>query len=78
MLFFFRREVVLDVESLPDLLWRLALDHIRDGLAPDIEECLDVEVIRSLNTNQSSVRKRTKSLQDSLELFQKASLGQLA
>lgn len=32
-----RREVVLDVEGLADLLGRLAFDHIGDGLAADIE-----------------------------------------
>jgi len=38
----------LDVESLADLLWRLALDHVGDGLASHIEKRLDVEIIRSL------------------------------
>jgi hypothetical protein len=41
-------EVVLDVESLTDLIGRLALDHVRDGLAADIEESLDVEVVGGL------------------------------
>ena len=57
-----RGEVVLDVESLPDLLRSLAwewiydvlplptvllltLDHVGDGLAADVEQPLDVEVI---------------------------------
>lgn len=39
-------EVVLDVEGLADLLWRLALDHVCDGLAADIEEGLNVHVVR--------------------------------
>jgi hypothetical protein len=40
-------EVVLDIERLADLLWRLALDHIRDRLAPDVEQRLDVHVVCS-------------------------------
>jgi len=40
-------EVVLDVEGLADLLWGLALDHVRDSLAADIEKLLDVEVVGS-------------------------------
>ena len=38
-------EVVLDVEGLADLLWRLALDHVRDCLAANIEQRLDVHVV---------------------------------
>jgi hypothetical protein len=38
----------LDVERLPDLLGRLALDHLRHRLARQIQEALDVEVIGSL------------------------------
>ena len=41
-------EVVLDVEGLTDLLGRLALDHVRDSLAADIEEGLNVQVVGSL------------------------------
>ena len=33
---FLRGEVVHDVEELPNLLRGLALDHIGDGLAPNI------------------------------------------
>ena len=40
------REVVLDVEGLADLLRRLALDHVGDGLAADVQQCLDVHVVR--------------------------------
>lgn len=47
-----RREVILDVEGLADLLWRLALDHVGDGLAADIEKSLDVEVVGSLGNCQ--------------------------
>lgn len=39
------REVVGDVEGLADLLGRLALDHVGDGLAADVQQGLDVEVV---------------------------------
>lgn len=42
------REVVLDVERLPDFVGGLALDHVGDGLAADVEEGLDVEVVGGL------------------------------
>lgn len=38
-------EVVLDVERLADLVGGLALDHVGDGLAADVQESLDVEVV---------------------------------
>lgn len=41
------REVVLNVERLADFLRRLALDHVGDCLAADIEQSLDVEVVCS-------------------------------
>jgi hypothetical protein len=41
-------EVVLDVEGLADLLGRLALDHVGDGLAAHVQQCLDIEVVGSL------------------------------
>jgi len=40
-----RSEVVLDVERLTDLLWRLALDHVGHGLATDVKQRLDVHVV---------------------------------
>jgi len=43
-----RREVVLNVEGLTDLLRRLALDHVGDSLAPDIQKSLDIHVVGSL------------------------------
>jgi len=48
LIFLLGSEVVLDVECLPDLVGRLALDHVCDRLAADVEEGLDVEVIGSL------------------------------
>lgn len=45
LVFLLRCEVILDVERLADLLGRLALDHICNGLAPNIEQSLDVKVV---------------------------------
>lgn len=42
------REVVGDVEGFADLLGTLALDHVGDGLTPNVEEGFDVEVVGSL------------------------------
>ena len=41
-------EIVGDVEGLADLLGGLALDHVGNGLATNIEERLDIEVVGSL------------------------------
>ena len=41
------REVVLDMEILADLLGGLALDDVRDGLAAEVEEALDVQEVGS-------------------------------
>lgn len=40
-----RCEVVLDVEGLADLLGRLALDHVGDSLAANVEKRLNVHVV---------------------------------
>ena len=40
-------EVILDVEGLSDLLGRLSLDHVGDGLTANIQELLDVEIVGS-------------------------------
>ena len=45
---FFGSEVVCDIKGLSDLLGRLALDHVRDGLASNIKQGFDVEVVRRL------------------------------
>ena len=49
LLLLLRGEVVGDVEGLADLLGRLALDHVGNGLAADIQEGLDVHVVGSKN-----------------------------
>lgn len=41
-------EVICNVESLADLLGRLALDHVGHSLAADIEKRLDIEEIGCL------------------------------
>lgn len=41
-------EVVLNVEGLADLLGRLALDHVGNSLAANIEKRLNVQIIGSL------------------------------
>ena len=43
-------EVVLDVESLAYLFGGLAFDHVGDGLASNVQETLDVEVVGGLIT----------------------------
>ena len=48
MVFLLRGEVILNVEGLADLLGRLALDHVGDSLATDIEKSLDVKVVGGL------------------------------
>lgn len=48
LLLLLTRKVVRDVKGLTDLLWRLALDHVRHSLAPDVEEGLDIEVVGGL------------------------------
>ena len=51
-----RGKVVLYVECLTDLFWGLALDHIRNRLAPDIQQRLDVKVVGSLSRCTVSLR----------------------
>jgi hypothetical protein len=41
-------KVVLDVKGLANLLGRLALNHVGDGLAADVKEGLDVKVVGGL------------------------------
>ena len=53
LIFFLRGEVILDVESLTNLLRRLALDHIGNGLAAHVEKSLDIEVVGGLSRYKS-------------------------
>jgi hypothetical protein len=54
LVLFFGSEVILNVECLANLLWALALDHVGDSLAPDIEKSLDIEVVGSLMVRATS------------------------
>ena len=49
LLLLLRGEVVRDVECLADLLGGLALDHVGDRLAADVEERLDVQIVGGLD-----------------------------
>lgn len=49
LVLFLGSEVILDVESLANLLGGLALDHVRNGLAADVKEGLDIKVIGGQN-----------------------------
>lgn len=51
-------EIILDVEGLADLLRGLALDHVSDGLAADVKEGLDIQVVGSLGAVSICVEKR--------------------
>lgn len=44
-----RREVILDVEGLTDLVRRLAFNHVGDRLASNIQKRLDIEIVGRLN-----------------------------
>jgi len=48
LIFLLRSEVILDVERLTNLLWRLSLDHVGDSLATNIKKGLDVQVVGGL------------------------------
>lgn len=41
-------EIILDVKGFADLLGRLSLDHVCDGLAADVEKGLNVQVVGRL------------------------------
>lgn len=56
LILLFGGEVVLNVKCLTDLFWGLALDHIRNRLAPDIQQSLDVKVVGSLSRCKVSLR----------------------
>ncbi len=54
LLFLLGSEVILDVEGLANLLRSLALDHVGNGLASDVKQGLDVEVVGSQNELEQS------------------------
>lgn len=49
-------EIILDVECLSDFFGRLALDHVGDGLAPDVKKGLDVKIVGGLVETSACVR----------------------
>lgn len=48
VLLFLRSKVIPDVEGVPDLFRGLSLDHVRNGLAHQVQQVLDVQVVCSL------------------------------
>jgi hypothetical protein len=50
-----RGKVVGDIEGLSDLLGRLALDHVCYGLAADVKEGFDIQVVGSLEKKHGLV-----------------------
>jgi hypothetical protein len=52
---FLRCEIVLDVEGLSNLLGCLPLDHVRNSLASQIQQVLDIQVVGSLFTSQTPI-----------------------
>ena len=71
LILFLGREVILDVEGFADLFWGLALDHVGNGLAADVEESLNVEIIcslcRDIRKNIDSDKATQSTYQDDLE-----------
>lgn len=43
-----RGEIILDVKGLADFFGRFTLDHVGNGLATDVEECFNVEIVGGL------------------------------
>ena len=60
LLFLLRGEVVLDVEGLADLLRSLALDHVSNSLAGQVQQPLDVEIVCSLTKKRVSETRKKK------------------
>lgn len=56
------REVVRNVEFLPNLLRRLALDQVGDGPAPLVQQRLPVDKVGSLENGRDVVAVSTKGM----------------
>jgi len=54
LFFLFRGEVVLNVEGLADLFGGLALDHVSNSLAGEVQQWLDVQEVSSQNELEQS------------------------
>ena len=50
----FRGEIILDIESLADLLRRLSLDHVGNGLASQVQQLLNVKIVGSQDELEQS------------------------
>lgn len=48
LIFFLRSEIVLDIECLSDFFRGFALDHVGNGLASNVKQRFDVEIVGSL------------------------------
>lgn len=57
---FFRGEIIHDTEDLPDLLWSLALHHIRHCLARQIKKTLDIQIVCCLKRRRKRKGDATK------------------
>ena len=71
LILFLGREVILNVEGFADLFWGLALNHVGNGLAADVEESLNVEIVcslcRDMRKNGDSDKAAQSTYQDDLE-----------
>ena len=57
---FFRVEIILDIEGLPDLLWSLALYLVRHCLARQIKKTLDIQIVCCLKRRRKRKSDATK------------------
>lgn len=48
LIFLLGGEIILDVEGLPDLFRRLALDHVGNSLATNIKQGLNIKIVGGL------------------------------
>lgn len=55
-------EVILDVERFANLLRRLALNHVGDGLAADVQQSLDIKVVCSLKISLAQKSQKDKKI----------------
>ena len=64
LIFLLRCEVVLDVESFADLLWRFSLDHVCYRLAANVKESFNIEIVGGLmvgSCQQARLAKRSEA-----------------
>jgi len=61
LLLFSWREIIFDVEGPSNLLRGLSFDHIGHSLAADIQQALDIQVVRSLHAKNDKILLRLLS-----------------